>query len=210
MIADVLPEIAGVVLAGGASRRMGGIDKTGLDLAGRPMMARVVDRLAEQVGTIIINARGPDGAALVHGLPVVPDSYPDRRGPLAGVLAGMDWASDNGYRYVLTVAGDTPFFPADLAARLHAAMEGGSTIALAASRTSSGVRRHPTFGLWLTDLKVDLRRAIDDGIRKVVAWTDSHEPVTVVFDADGLDPFFNVNTPHDLELASRLCKDMCR
>jgi molybdopterin-guanine dinucleotide biosynthesis protein A len=122
----------------------------------------------------------------------------DRPGPLAGVLAGLDWAAGLGAAAVVTAAADTPFLPHDLVARLAAAA-GSSGLALAATREGDGVVRHPTFGLWPVALRDDLAEALAQGVRKVVVWTDAHGAGTAVFD----DPraFFNVNTPEDLETA---------
>ena len=200
-------DVAGVILAGGASRRMGGVDKTGLDLGGKPMLHHAIDRLSSQVDQVIINSNSGIDKWQSRDLLVVADCYPDRRGPLAGVLAGLDWAGDNGYRNIVTVAGDTPFFPVDLVDRLlGSAVDGG--MAIAATMTDRGLRRHPTFGLWPTALRADLREAIEGGTRKVVCWADRFTPQTVVFEGNGLDPFYNVNTPEDLARAAEICRGM--
>lgn len=195
----------GVILAGGQSRRMGGGDKWQLDLVGRPLIAHVMERLAPQVQALAINANG-DPSRIAHaGLAVIPDSVAGFPGPLGGILAALDWAAGRGARHVVTAAADTPFLPRDLAAALGMAMESDAApVALAATpRDGGGFDRHPTFGRWDTGLREPLRQALADGVRKVVAFTDEHGAATAVFHAAN-DPFFNVNTPADLERARQL------
>ena len=188
-----------VILAGGLSSRMGGGDKVLLDLHGQPLLAHVIARLAPQVGPLAISANGDPARFARFGLPVLADSLPDFPGPLAGILAAMDWAAGLGAASVLTAAGDTPFPPHDLAARLQAA--GAQGLALAADRDSAGeARLHPTFGLWPTALREDLRAALAEGVRRPRQWAARHQAGTAIF--DGPDPFFNINTPADLAHAS--------
>lgn len=194
-----------VILAGGLATRMGGGDKSLRDLGGTPILNHVIDRLAPQAGAIALNANGDPARFEGLGLPVVADSIEGFAGPLAGVLAGLDWAAEQGAEALVSVAADTPFFPTDLVARLEAARrDTGHPIAMAASPDGgrkSGLGRHPTFGLWPVALRDDLRAALSDGLRKVVMWTDRHGTATALFDTPGPDPFFNVNTPEDLEIA---------
>ncbi|RVT87261.1 molybdenum cofactor guanylyltransferase MobA [Rhodobacteraceae bacterium CCMM004] len=197
--------LLGVILAGGQARRMGGGDKGRTLVAGRSLIDRVVDRLAPQVAGLALNANGDPTRFADLGLPVLPDSVGGHPGPLAGVLAGLDWAAGQGAAAIVTAAADTPFFPEDLAARLTAAAQAADTpIALAATPDPvRGTVRHPTFGLWPVALRDDLRAALADGVRKVVLWTDRHGAATALFDAPG-EPFFNVNTPEDLARAEAL------
>lgn len=195
--------IAGVILAGGQATRMGGGDKGMRLVGGQTLMAHVLDRLRPQVGAIVLNANGDLARFAALGLPVVADSLPDWPGPLAGVLAGMDWAAEHGFDAVVSVAADTPFFPRDLVARLQAAA-GPSGLALAGTREGGKLWRHPTFGLWPVALRDDLRAALMGGLRKVVMWTDAHGAGTAEFATDPFDPFFNINTPQDIAEAERL------
>lgn len=193
--------ICGIILAGGQARRMGGGDKGLLPLAGRPMVAHVIARLAPQVAPLAISANGDPARWAPFGLPVLADSVPGYPGPLAGVLAGMDWAAGMGAAQVLTAAADTPFLPQDLAARLAGAGE----FALAASPDMAGtLRLHPTCGLWPVRLRHDLRAALQAGSRRVMGWALDHGAVSVAFAADGGDPFFNINTPQDLARAEAM------
>lgn len=179
--------------------RMGGADKCLLDLGGRPMLARIIDRLAPQCGLLALNASGDPARFAGFGLPVIPDSLPDFPGPLAGILAGMDWAAGLGAEQVLSVAGDTPFFPADLAHRLAAR---GKGIVLAASRGAQGrVSDHPAFGLWPTALRDDLRAWLNRGERRVRGFAMARGAVMVAWDPVPVDPFLNINTPADLDRA---------
>lgn len=188
----------GVILAGGLATRMGGGDKGLLALGDTTILGHVIERLAPQVDAIALNANGDPERFGTLGLPVLADSIDGYVGPLGGVLAGLDWAAARGATHIVTAAADTPFFPGDLVPRLlYAAEDQGKPIALA--RTEDG--RHPTFGLWPVALRDDLRRALSDGMRKVVLWTDSHGTAYADFPSDGFDPFFNVNTPEDLEKA---------
>ncbi len=201
-------KINGIILAGGLARRMGGGDKAASHVAGQSMFDRVKSRLASQVGTSALNANGDPGRFAELGLPVIPDSIGDFPGPLAGVLAGMDWAAGAGATHILTVAADTPFFPTDLCERLSAAISTETPIALAATPDPKrGMSRHPTFGLWPVALADDLRVALMEGVRKVVLWTDQHGAATVPFSDDPFDPFFNVNTPDDMATAEALARE---
>lgn len=196
--------IAGVILAGGRATRMGGGDKGLRTVGGRRLLDHVLDRLAPQVGAMAINANGDPARLAEFGLPVLADSLPDHPGPLAGVLAGLDWAAGIGAQAIVTAAADTPFFPRDLVARLVGAA-GPSGLCLAASPDEDGhLQRHPTFGLWPVALRGDLRAALTGGLRKIVLWTDGHGAGTAAFASDPFDPFFNVNTPEDLALAETL------
>lgn len=188
----------GVILAGGQATRMGGGDKGLLPLGDSTILEQVINRLSPQVAGLALNANG-DPARFSHTrLPVLSDSIPGFAGPLAGVLAGLDWAAGEGADHIVTAAADTPFFPADLVPVLLDASETtGHPIALA--RTDNG--RHPTFGLWPVALRDDLRTALNDGLRKVVLWTDKHGTAMADFPTGAFDPFFNVNTPEDLAKA---------
>ena len=196
--------VGGVILAGGLSRRMGGGDKSLLDLDGRPILEHVVARLSPQVDRLALNANGDPARFAGYGVTVIPDGIEGHAGPLAGVLAGMDWAAGQGIGVIVTAAADTPFFPRDLVARLRdAALAGNSPLAMAVTPREDDAEfdRHPTFGLWEVTLREDLRGAMRAGLRKVVAWTEPHGCARAIFDAGAVDPFFNVNTPVDLEAA---------
>lgn len=198
--------IMACVLAGGQSRRMGGGDKTLLELGGRPMLEVVLDRLQPQVGDIVLNANGDPERFAGFGLPVVADPVGGYAGPLAGILAGLGYARERheDISHVVSVAGDTPFFPSDLVTRLCTAVPADKpVIALASSHN----KLHPVFGLWPVALADDLRAWLESGQSgKVLAFVDRHDSVEVPFDAEtatGLDPFFNANRPDDLDTARR-------
>lgn len=194
--------LGGVILAGGKATRMGGGDKALLQVGGQSLLQHCVDRLTPQVEVLAINANGDASRFDAFGLPVVPDSVDGFAGPLAGVLAGLDWAAGQGCDAVVSVAGDTPFFPGDLARRL---LEAANPIAMAATPVAGrGLSRHPTFGLWPVALRDDLRAALGEGVRKVVVWADTHGCGWAEFAAEPFDPFFNVNTPEDLAQAQVL------
>lgn len=193
------PDVAGVLLAGGRARRMGGGDKCLRELAGQTLLARVIARAAPQVGPLVINANGDPARFAAYGLPVAPDSIEGFAGPLAGVLSGMDWAADNApdCPWIATFATDAPFFPMDLVARLRAATEGADM----ACAASDG-RAHPVFGLWPVRLRDALRRAMtEEDIRRVDVWTARYRLAQVDFAAHPIDPFFNANRPEDLAKA---------
>lgn len=194
----------GIILAGGLATRMGGGDKGLLDINGRRLIDHVIDRLGPQVEGLALNANGDPARFANLALPVIPDSIEGYAGPLAGVLAGLDWAAEQGADTIVTAAADTPFFPCDLVPRLQLATEGMThPLALAGTpHPERGTIRHPTFGLWPVILRDDLRSALQDGMRKVVLWTDRHHGRLAVFPDDAA--FFNVNTPDDLVLAEAL------
>ena len=202
-MAEASSSITGVILAGGRSRRMGGGYKGLLDLGGKPMLAHVVDSLKPQVGRIIINANGEPRRFAAWSLPVVPDTVGDFAGPLAGVLAGMRWSLAHApeARFIVTAAGDAPLLPRDLARRLLAALAPGkAVIALAQSLGEL----HPVIGLWPVALADDLEAQLAAGIRKVLHFTRRHGTIAVEFAPVRLcgvdiDPFFNANTPAELE-----------
>lgn len=192
-------EVAGVILAGGLARRMGGGDKGLIALGGKPILAHVIERLKPQVNALIINANGGPERFAAYGVPVVGDSIAGFAGPLAGVLAGLDWAAGEGFDFIATAATDTPFFPRDLVPRF---CEGVERAKARLAVATSGARHHPVFGLWACALREDLRRAMtEEGIRKVEDWTNRHPITTVAFDDQPYDPFFNVNRPEDLAQA---------
>lgn len=197
-------QIAGAVLAGGLSRRMGGGDKALLEIGGRPILARVIERFAPQVGPLVLNINGDPGRFADYGLPVVTDPIEGFAGPLAGVLAGLEWAHSNhpGVEWVVSAASDSPFLPEDLVARLVAAVaENTADMACAAS----GGRNHPVFGLWPVRLRNELRRAmVEEEIKKVDVWTARYALAVAEFSDLPFDPFFNANRPEDLERAEAL------
>ena len=196
--------IAGVILAGGRSARMGGGDKFLRPLGGRLLLAHVIERLRPQVAALAINANVDPARLESFGLPVIPDTLPEM-GPLGGVLAALRWAQESPreYRHVATVACDTPFFPHDLVAELRAATDASENIVQA----RSGGRIHPTFALWPLSLagklEIFLRR---QGPASMRAFAGGHHPATAVDFAPeaGHDPFFNINTPSDLEAAEQM------
>ncbi len=194
--------IAGVVLAGGLARRMGGGDKGLRPLGGRPLLAWTIERARPQVTALALNANGDAARFAEWGLPVVPDGISGFAGPLAGVLAGLEWAAGSvaGATHVASFATDAPFLPRDLVSRLAASLAGGAVLACAAS----GGQLHPVFGLWPLALRQDLRRALEEGIRKVDQWTARYRLDAVDFAIEPVDPFFNVNRPEDLAAADRL------
>ncbi len=205
----------GVILAGGLATRMGGGDKGLLEVGGKSLISHVVARLGPQVADLALNANGDPGRFADLGLPVLPDSIDGFAGPLAGVLAGLDWAAGQGADCIVTAAADTPFLPTDLVAKLTEAAEGQAHPLVLATTPRTGdealksgggkqVNRHPTFGLWPVALRDDLRAALQDGLRKVVLWTDQHNGKEALFGADPFDPFFNVNAPEDLEKAQKM------
>jgi molybdenum cofactor guanylyltransferase len=199
-----MTKLPAVILAGGRATRMGGGDKGLRVVAGKRLIDHVIARLAPQCAPIAINANGDPARLAEFGLPVLADSLPDHPGPLAGVLAGLDWAASLGAPAIITAAADTPFFPPDLAVRL-VAHAGPTGLCLAASADPSGkMHRQPTFGLWPVALRDDLRRALTGGLRKIVLWTDSHNAGTAEFSSQPFDPFFNINTPDDIIAAEAL------
>jgi molybdenum cofactor guanylyltransferase len=197
MAAEKSPSTVGLILAGGLARRMGGGDKARIRIGSATILERALTRLAPQCNRVIVNANGDPSRFADTGLSVVADSVPDFAGPLAGVLAGLDWAAANApdSEWLASVPGDCPFLPRDLVARLHAA-RGAAGTPLACAR--SGERRHPTVALWPVALREDLRRAlVTEGLRKIELWTRRHGIGFADWSAVPIDPFINVNTPED-------------
>jgi molybdopterin-guanine dinucleotide biosynthesis protein A len=198
------PATPGVLLAGGLARRMGGGDKPMRQIGGRTILDRVIARLAPQCDGLILNANGDPARFASFGLPVIADGVADFPGPLAGILAALDWAAANRpeVQWVLSAAGDCPFLPRDLVARLHAArIEQDAQLAVAASDGQS----HPVIGLWSVSLREELRHAlIVEDIRRIDRWTARYRLATVEWPVDVLDPFFNANTMDDIAAAERL------
>jgi len=196
--------VAGVLLAGGLARRMGGGDKALQTLGGRPLIERIVERVRPQVSALLINANGDPARFDGFGLAVAADVIEGFAGPLAGILTGLEWAAENapGAAWMASFATDAPFVPRDLVARLVAAAEDvGAEMACAAS----GGRTHPVFGLWPVRLRGQLRRAMEDEeMRKIDRWTARYRLVEVDFPCDPFDPFFNINEPRNLTEAERL------
>jgi molybdopterin-guanine dinucleotide biosynthesis protein A len=198
------PATLGLVLAGGLARRMGGGDKALIAIGGVAILDRVLGRLRPACTVIILNANGDPARFAGYGLPVIPDSVPDFAGPLAGILAGLDWAAAHApdVAWIASTPGDCPFLPRDLVPRLHAARQSAGT-PLACAR--SGDWRHPVVALWPVALREDLRHAlIQEGLRKIEVWTARHGVAIAEWPAKPVDPFFNVNTPEDAAEAERL------
>jgi molybdenum cofactor guanylyltransferase len=203
------PSILGLVLAGGLARRMGGGDKARIRIGGKTILERVLARLAPQCGSMILNANGDPARFGDTGLPVVPDTVPGFAGPLAGILAGLDWAAAHAPQVtdVVSVPGDCPFLPPDLVPRLEQARK-AADLPLACAR--SGDWRHPVIGLWPVGLRGDLRTAlVEDDLRKIEAWTARHGVAIADWPAAPFDPFFNVNTPEDAAEAQHIASQQC-
>ncbi len=194
-------DVAGTVLAGGLARRMGGRDKGMLDLDGRSLLDHVIARLRPQVRMVALNVNDDVPRFDSTMLSTAPDMLPGHPGPLAGVLAGLDWTFANvpGLHWIVTVPTDTPFLPVDLVERLFTAVkDSGADMACAASTG----RRHPVVGLWPVHLRNELRQAlIMEGVRKIDAWTGRYRVAEASFSDEPVDPFFNVNRPDDLATA---------
>jgi molybdenum cofactor guanylyltransferase len=200
-------KIVGLLLAGGQSRRMGGGDKALRLLGGQTLLDRVIDRARPQVDALVLNANGDPSRFARFGLPVVADSVADFAGPLAGILAGLDWtaAGRPDCAYVVSLATDAPFLPADLVARL---VEGINSQRAELACAASGGQPHPVIGLWPVRLRDELRQAlVAEGIRKVDEWTARHRLATVDFPITTIDPFFNANRPEDLDRAAALLEE---
>jgi molybdopterin-guanine dinucleotide biosynthesis protein A len=197
-------KICGVILAGGLARRMGGGDKGLRDLAGRPILAHILERVRPQVTCLVVNANGDASRFAEFRLPVAPDAVEGNAGPLAGVLTGMEWAARHASvcDLILTVPSDAPFLPRDLVERLERAMIAeGADIACA----SSGGRTHPPIALWPVSLAEELREAMTrEEIRKVDVWTARYKVAVAEWPTEPLDPFFNANKPEDLAAAEEM------
>jgi molybdenum cofactor guanylyltransferase len=197
--------VVGLLLAGGQSQRMGGGDKSLRPIGGRLLLERVIERVRPQVAALVLNANGDPQRFARFALPVVADSVPDFAGPLAGILAGLDWTAANrpDCPVVVSVPTDAPFLPGDLVARLWRGMqEVGAELVCA----ESGGQAHPVVGLWPVRLRGELRRALEEGARKVDRWTARYRFAAISFDdgGTGIDPFFNANRPEDFATAEHL------
>jgi molybdopterin-guanine dinucleotide biosynthesis protein A len=198
------PPTLGLVLAGGLARRMGGGDKARIRIGGATILQRVLVCLGPQCSGSIINANGDPGRFADTGLPVIADSVPDFAGPLAGILAGLDWAATHApnVEWLASAPGDCPFLPKNLVARLHDARVNAGT-PLACAR--SGEWRHPVVGLWPVRLRDDLRQAlIGEDLHKIELWTARHGVAIADWLDAPVDPFFNVNTPEDAARAEAI------
>ncbi len=199
--------VAGVLLAGGLSRRMGGGDKNLLALAGRSILSHTIERVQPQVDTLVLNANGPADRFSDFELEVIPDVIEGYAGPLAGILTGMEWVCENkpDCKWLATFPTDAPFLPRDLVARLLSAIDDEQ--ADLACATSKG-RTHPPIAIWPVHLKNELRSAmIDEEMRKIDLWTSRYKISHVAFEDTGIDPFFNINQPENLAEAERYLKN---
>ena len=197
-------EIPGVLLAGGLARRMGGGDKPMRIIAGKTILERVIARIGTQCDGLILNANGDPARFAKFDLPVIADNVVDFPGPLAGVLAGLDWVAKSRpqAKWMLSAAGDCPFLPRDLVVRLdQERRQQNAELAVAAS----GGRTHPVIGIWSVRLREELRQAlVVEGLRKIDRWTSRYPLATVTWPTAPFDPFFNANTIDDLAEADRL------
>ena len=198
------PLTPGVLLAGGLARRMGGGDKPMRTIGGRTILERVIARLKPQCDRLILNANGDPARFADFGLPVIPDTVENFPGPLAGILAGLDWVAVNRpeVKWMLSAAADCPFLPRDLVARLHhARATENAQLAVAASDGQT----HPVIGLWSVALREQLRHAlVVEDVRKIDRWTARYKLATVEWRVATLDPFFNANTMDDIAAAEQL------
>ena len=197
-------EIPGVLLAGGLARRMGGGDKPMRTIAGKTILERVIARLKPQCSGLLLNANGEPSRFASFGLPVVADTVADFPGPLAGILAALDWMAEHRpeVNFVLSAAADCPFLPRDLVARLEAARAADNAELAVAS---SGGQTHPVIGLWSVRLRGELRHAlVEEDVRKIDRWTARYPLATVSWPTEPVDPFFNANTAGDIAEADRL------
>ena len=193
--------IPGVVLAGGRSSRMGGDDKAFKALAGRPALRYPLEALRRQCVAVAINAnRAPERYA-EFAAPIIADPVPGQPGPLAGSLAAMRWAREEGWERVLTAPCDAPFLPPDLARRLAAASGRAGRPAVVATAGRDGPITHPATGLWPARLAEDLAAALEAGDRKVRNWAGRHDPALAVFPESDATAFANLNAPEDWEAA---------
>ena len=204
---DEIDASCGLVLAGGLARRMGGGDKALIRIGEATILDRMLDRLKGSCAGFVLNANGDPERFARFGLPVIADDVAGFAGPLAGILAGLDWVASNrpDIPWVVSVPGDCPFLPRDLVPQLHAArrME-GKPLACA----QSGDWRHPVAALWPVALRHDLRQAVvDEGLRKIEVWTARHGVALASWPDKPVDPFFNVNTPEDIAAAERFARD---
>jgi molybdenum cofactor guanylyltransferase len=195
--------ITGVILAGGLASRMGGGDKSLKAIGGVPILLRVIRRIGPQVERLIINANGNAERFEKYDLPVVADDLPDHPGPLAGILAGMDYAAEmTSAKHILSVAADCPFLPKDIVPRLLAVLTIRET---RISVAHSGGFAQPTIALWDVSLRQDLRKAlVEEGVRKIDTFTARYRMASVEWPVEPCDPFFNANTPDDIAEAERL------
>jgi molybdopterin-guanine dinucleotide biosynthesis protein A len=198
------PVTPGILLAGGLARRMGGGDKPMRSIAGRTILERVIARLEPQCDGLVLNANGDPARFAAYGLPVIADSVADFPGPLAGILAGLDWVTAHrpDVTWMLSAAADCPFLPRDLVSRLHRARaEQNARLAVAASSGQS----HHVIALWNVALREQLRHAlVTENIRKVERWAARYPIATVTWPTEPLDPFFNANTVDDIAEAEKL------
>ena len=203
-----IKSIAGVILAGGLARRMGGGDKSLRPLAGTPILGHVMARVRPQVGPLLLNVNGDPARFEEFSLPMAADVIEGHAGPLAGILTGMEWAAEHApdCAWLASFATDAPFLPGDLVARLDSAIAAeGAEMACAASNG----RSHPVFALWPVALRAALRHAlVEEDIRKIDAWTARYKVATVEFAPTPHDPFFNANRPEDFAEAERLLAEI--
>lgn len=193
-----------MILAGGRGVRLAARDKALCPLGDSTLLQHSLARLNPQCGPVGLNANGDLSRFSGFDLPIVADAIDGHLGPLAGVLTAMDWAADLGHADVITTAVDTPFFPHDLVERFVTERTRGK-IALAGTCDADGTLwRHPTFGIWPVSLRDQLRADLLAGARKVTRWTDAQGATTIAFEAEHVDPFFNINTPEDLQQAEQI------
>lgn len=195
------PSTIGVILAGGLAKRMGGGDKCLLPLGGKTLLQRSIERAQPQVSPLLLNANGNSLRFARSRLTVVTDVYSGNPGPLAGIHTALNWMSQHqpDEEWLVSFACDTPFFPTDLVARLHAGAQAGESLLSIA--TCNG-RTHPIFALWHASLRTKIGQLLDQGQHpRLQEWVKTQNPVAVDFSTDSYDPFFNINTPQDLYAA---------
>jgi molybdopterin-guanine dinucleotide biosynthesis protein A len=196
----------GIILAGGLARRMGGADKGLIQIAERPILAHVIERLQPQCEAVVLNANGDPDRFAQFGLDVVPDDIEGFAGPLAGILAGLDHVTK--YRpdisYAVSAPADTPFIPRDLVQKLASAR---SSVSADVAVACTGAHLHYTVALWKVELRDDLRQAlVEEDVRSVRVFVERRCHAVALWRDEPYDPFFNVNRPEDLAKAEEISR----
>ena len=203
----IVTGVLGLVLAGGLSRRMAGADKALLPVGGQPLVLRAIDRLSPQVEDLVVSANKPLAVVKDRGVTIVADCFPDNPGPLVGILSAMNWARTNrpDAKWICCVSVDTPLFPLRFVEQLANARLQKDRALIA----NSYDHNHPTNGLFHMDLEENLQQFLESGERKAGKWVEQIGARAVIFNADGYDPFLNVNTPADLAKVTMLDLEAC-
>lgn len=198
-------KVLALIMIGGQSKRMGGGIKSFIEFNNKNLFDRILERTKPQIEKIIINCNIDEKKLLKYKIPIIKDLKKGYLGPLAGIHSAMNWIhlKEPQIEWLITIPGDTPFIPNDLISNFKNKISSESKIILAQSNNKT----HPIIGAWHISLLSSLNSQLDEGVRKIISWAKLHPIDYINYSTENYDPFFNINTKIDVEIAKKIEKN---